>query len=404
MKIKIVFGALLAGVVLACSDEVAREKTNPVLPEGTAALKITFSTGDSGSGLKSYADDDELKKGLEAERQIDSVRLYVFDNAGILEQIVMVRNADLEDASSGDAKEATVLLNVEGEKDIVAIANPGTLVSDESVSPIGMAFIDFEKLVTTSLLKMPATPFVMYGIATNQTLTLTQETPVSFELSRIVARVDIVNRDSAVTAEPDQVTKPFVLQKARLTGVYTSAKFNGAVNPDGQIFSGTVDWVDNPNATYMGTMRHALYAFPTPANNAVLELSGTYGGEQAFYQVKFGTLDLTANHLYTVFIDSMTTTTVNATIKVTDWANDTIDYQPVVGEYLSVTNVEVSNASTMSFIADAATNPATVTDTVRMTSLDEGTLTVTVGSSNLAANFFSSADWVTQTAVEPLTS
>ncbi|MDD3062311.1 MAG: FISUMP domain-containing protein [Massilibacteroides sp.] len=387
MKTKMIIGVLLLAGICSCTDEMAREKETPVpVPEGKAVVRLTFTIGKTigtKSTIRSYADEPATDE----ERQLDSVRVYVFDQATqILENVLTVKDTDLG-GTQGSDRTADILLSTAGDKEIVAVGNPLTGVMPAlGETPVGMARADFNRLSTKPVMTMPTAPFVMVD---EQTVTVTLDASVNatFNFYRLVSRIDILNRDSVGM-------NAFELQYARLLNTNTSAVLwpnKDTVDLGANLFVDPV-WIENAG-TYKGAMSSVLYAYPSQKEKSILEIKGTYNGQTAYYQIPFSELsaDVKTNHRYIVQIDSVTTAQASATIKVTDWASDTISFDPVAGTM----SVQLTTPAPYT-LGEYTGVDQSIPDTLYLKSNAVTEIGLTIENENLQADVqVAGGDWVT---------
>ena len=399
-RIQVAFWAILClFATTSCTDEAAIKPggnpENPTeVPEGMSALRVSFIA--PGNKAKSYADLNQ--KGTVLENQIDSISIFLFDN-NKLDTLVNVYTVP----NPAAGQDTVVLIAERSDKvHLVAVANPAdSLVTNHWLPYINVIDLkDFEKLTTLHHDSMPRPSFIMTAYNKgNATVDLSGTTIASaeFELTRLVARIDILNRDSV------GLLHTFELQRARMVNIPSQAYLlpnltDRAAAPNMAKKLKNLDWVDiDASDGSDGKMESQLYMYPagngTDDSDVALEIEGLYNGTEAKYSIPFESRKILPNHRYVVTLDSITPVTIIASITMVDWETDTIKFNPDNGGAPTVT-FDISGVNNVT--APVKKNVYEY-DSIKIATTGSRQIVFTVKDSIANPTFSTTADWITYT-------
>ena len=387
--------SLLVFAGLSCSDETTinpgGNPEKPVVPEGMTALKVSFIIPGK---AQSYA--DISLAGTALENKIDSISLFLFDNnrGDTLINVYTVPNPAI-------GTDTVVLVTEKSDKvKLIAVANPAdSLVTNDWLPYINVLDLDkFEKLTTLHSDSMPKPSFIMTAYNKGTVVDLSGNTPAfaEFELTRLVARIDILNRDSV------GLLHTFELQKARMVNIPSQAyllpnPIDRLAAPASAYKLSDLDWVELDHSDgSAGKMESQLYMYPagngTDDSGVALEIEGLYNGSETKYSIPFKNKEILPNHRYVVALDSINPVTVFATVTVVDWETDTIKFDPNYGGVPTVTYTLSGGLTTVT--------GTTGIDTIKFNGYQSATITFEVESPIVEPVFSTEADWISITKEE----
>lgn len=288
---------LLAATLTGCSNELGEPAVNPdYLEPGTAAMHITVGFPQP----KSYAvGDEDATIATDAEKEIKSLAFFVKTSHAFAklysEDPLLSPNGFTEELTEVAKGSYTATFKVRspqfvGDTEVIAIANYVENGLDFSnVTTIKQ----FKEMVTAKLdgTKNLATPLLMYGGTTVTLVNQAVET-IELKMTRLVARLDVVNTAMPKEDDPD-TTNGFTLTSVRLL----NAPEQSTLLPD---LKQTYPGVNLPTRTPAGTdtfvnftyLYEALNDPDDKATQPVIEVTGTFRGTPVLREIPFKTADV----------------------------------------------------------------------------------------------------------------
>ena len=381
--------------IFSCTDETGIGKEKPIeIPEGKTAIRISLS----GLGTKAKSYSTFEPQGTAAENKLDSVMIFLFDNnkGDTLVNVYTLNNPVI-------GEDTTMLI---GEKSsamkFIALANAAdSIVRKDWIPYIGVIDkTDFEKMTTLQSDSMPKPSLLMSAENKEGIINMnnTEIQTAHFELTRRVARIDIINRDSLRNPEDGQ-QHVFKLEKAKLVNIPSTAFLHGVGTPSNakSLTPTNEEFLDDSDSS-TGTMFSQLYIYPkkSEADNEIkLYVSGKYNGEKAEYFIPFGDRNIQANHRYVVTLDSVRTTTIKFDITVVDWDTDTIKFVPDNGGVPTVTLKTLPGG-----VSFAEKQNGDEYDTIRISTYQSKQIVFEARHTTVAPTYSVNADWITITDEE----
>lgn len=288
---------LLAATLTGCSNELGEPAVNPdYLEPGTAAMHITVGFPQP----KSYAvGDEDATIATDAEKEIKSLAFFVKTSHAFAklysEDPLLSPNGFTEELTEVAKGRYTATFKVRspqfvGDTEVIAIANYVENGLDFSnVTTIKQ----LKEMATVKLdgTKNLATPLLMYG-GTTVTLVDQAVEPIELKMTRLVARLDVVNTAMPKEDDPD-TTNGFTLTSVRLL----NAPEQSTLLPD---LKQTYPGVNLPTRTPAGTDTFVNYLYLYEALNGVgdkatqpmIEIAGTFRGTPVLREIPFKTADV----------------------------------------------------------------------------------------------------------------
>ena len=401
MKPKYLLLVLLLGIFSSCLDE-EMPGTGQQIPDGKAAVDLTLK-GLSGSSLRSYAPSSFTAE--ENENRIDSLMIYVFDQAStLLEGIQVIDGTALQNGTNPNERKVTFYIDNLGTKNIVAVANG---VDTLAIRP-GMSYADFCKVSSRVLNEMPEAPYFMQGEKEGISAVAGHSVTADIELTRLVARVDI-------TINANKGENVFKLLQARFKNAADRALLVPKIDAGNIVAADDAGFITTPFKDAVSetavdpalagadTLWHALYLYETPMDDPrkpTLVMSGTYNGKAAVYEVPFG-MDIKRNYRYLVVVDSVAPTEIKSEIMVTEWAKDTIAYNPSLSNDSLKVTLDLAMSSSGIAIKKDADNDRQI-DTL-IVPVGSSYLYFDVDSSNVEVEVAKTKSWISDSTGAPVT-
>lgn len=299
---------LLAATLWGCSNELGDPSVNPdYLEPGTAAMQVSIDFKQP----KGYAvGDEDTDAATEAEKEIKSLAFFVKTSHAFAkfysEDPLKSPNGFIEPLVEIEKGKYTASIKMrspqfKNDSEVIAIAN---------YKENGL---DFTNITTIKQLKEMMTleldgtanlkaPLLMYGDDDAVPLVDGGTEPVELTMTRLVARLDVVNTAINLTDPTDN----FVLTGVRLL----KAPLRSMLLPDlQQTFNAVAEMplrvlgaapadgnpADDADATDGQTSMRHLYLYETPnnapANQPVIEVNGTFRGSKVSREIPFKTAD-----------------------------------------------------------------------------------------------------------------
>lgn len=305
-KIFLPFIAALA--FTACTGD-----ENPVLNEAEGqSLEICISQPMTRAGADSYA------VATEAERTVQTLDAYLFDNSGQLEKVYKgLVTANWVPQSPTESKSVTLDgLKDKSARTVFLVANGANVASlVESAAPGVVTKSEFESLLTDAMSAPLTCPLLMTAEAAIPAWT-DQAPAVQAALQRVVARLDLKIYDPAkITAF--SLTKAELLGASTLSYIFPNASFAQCDKIkliDAAPVAEGVERTDEFGNSYTDQLYKALfYLYSAPASQMTLRLYGEQklhgaGPAEAIYDIPLskilpeGKTDIERNTCYTLVV------------------------------------------------------------------------------------------------------
>lgn len=304
-KIFLPFIAALA--FTACTGD-----ENPVLNEAEGqSLEICISQPMMRAGADSYV------VATEAERTVQTLDAYLFDNSGQLEKVYKgLVTADWVPQSPTDSKSVTLDgLKDKSDRTVFLVANGANVASlVESAAPGAVTKSEFESLLTDAMSAPLTCPLLMTAEAAIPAWT-DPAPAVQAALQRVVARLDLKIYDPAkITAF--SLTKAELLGASTLSYIFPNVDFAQCGKIKLTNAAPVAENVERTDVfgTYTDRLYKALfYLYSAPASQMTLRLYGEQklhgaGPAEAIYDIPLseilpeGKTDIERNTCYTLVV------------------------------------------------------------------------------------------------------
>lgn len=342
--------------IWSCTDRYESEEGN-VIPTGYSKLTLTLPVG----GNMSRA----TQPGTQAEDQLNRANLFIFKDSVLEKAVLNIENF----SETAGRPSLSVLLETGGRRNVYLVANTNSERLEELTENVSTERA-FNALLTDTLNRMAAPPFIMSGGQSDVMMNEGEQAVVDLQLERLVSRFSVRTDNENLKIE--------------------SAAFTNAAAQTAYFFSRPVAGLPAMNtgeieASSQGDVTLYSYGYYSQQEPLLLKLKGTLDERPIEYTLGLadaeGTpLHFDRNRIYTVKVSEGKTpaAVLVATVSVKSWnlSDDTINL--VLPEFSQV-KLEKYNSveNTTTFAeADSLFETAARGDELEMTILTQQDISV----------------------------